>query len=518
MKKILLSFLMLFALVAANNAKAQCDLKFSNLIVAAVGDPISIGANKCQVTFNASFDIITNSGFKHLYFHSWLLQDYPNPPIFDCTGDHTPATDPGTSEQLGTAIDDPGKSFLDIGFEGLFDITFNPDVAVNVTSNISTVYPHDPSVVLIMPSNSPGMNAVITRKGTSDTLHFDVTNIKIIANVPCGSDVFVITDIWGSNSNAPDPKAQCYICGFGQTSGEPQIALQKLCNQVPFQYSIRLTTSVQTDLHVVFRIYADDLDGIPEPGGDDSLLFTSGVITINSSTQFNSGLVTLPGDFCCSPPWSQWGIFAIVTGAEFANEIRTPVIEEACALNPLPVSLRSFTASRNSSTVNLNWETVTEENSKGFNIQRNLGNGWEQIGFVETKAINGNSSSLLSYAFSDLNNHAKGLSQYRLQQVDIGGKFAYSQIRSVRATAQKGKTIIYPNPSNDGKVNVVFEDKDVSRNVSLTDMNGRIIKQWKNILSNTLQIENLISGFYTLRIVNSETGEQIVEKIVVKNR
>lgn len=497
---------------------AQCDLKFANLIVAAVGDPVPIGANKCQVTFNASFDIITNSGFKHLYFHSWLLQDYPNPPVFDCTNDHTPARDPGTSEQLGTAIDDPGKSFLDIGFEGLFDITFNPDVAVNVTSNISTVYPHDPSVVLIMPSNSPGMNAVITRKGTSDTLHFVVTNIKIIANVPCGSNVFVKTDVWGSNSNAPDPKAQCYICGFGQTTGEPQIALQKLCNQVPFQYSIRLTTSAQTDLHVVYRIYADDLDGIPEPGGDDSLLFTSGVITINSSTQFNTGLVTLPGDFCCSLPWSQWGIFVIVTGAEFANEVSTPVIEEACAANPLPISLRSFAASRNSSTVNLKWETVTEENSEGFNIQRNLGNGWEKIGFVETRAINGNSSTLLSYTFSDLNNNARGLSQYRLQQVDIDGKFAYSQIRSVRATGQKSETIIYPNPTNDGKINVVFENRDASRNVSLTDLNGRVIKQWKNVLSNTLHIENLLTGFYTLRIINSETGEQIVEKIVVKNR
>ena len=49
-------------------------------------------------------------------------------------------------------------------------------------------------------------------------------------------------------------------------------------------------------------------------------------------------------------------------------------------------------------------------------------------------------------------------------------------------------------------------------------MNGRVIRQLKNVLSNTLQIENLMSGFYTLRIINSETGGQIVEKIVVKNR
>jgi hypothetical protein len=192
-------------------------------------------------------------------------------------------------------------------------------------------------------------------------------------------------------------------------------------------------------------------------------------------------------------------------------------VAQSCAT--LPVNLKLFTAARtNSSTVNLKWETAQEENSKGFDIQRKLSNGgWETIGYVETKAINGNSGSPLSYEFTDINS-AKGITQYRLRQLDINGKQSYSLIRSVRGNGQKGKTIVFPNPSNDGKVNVVFEDKDVSRIVSLTDMNGRIIRQWKNVLSNTLQIENLISGFYTLRIINSETGEQIVEKIVVKNR
>jgi hypothetical protein len=58
----------------------------------------------------------------------------------------------------------------------------------------------------------------------------------------------------------------------------------------------------------------------------------------------------------------------------------------------------------------------------------------------------------------------------------------------------------------------------VPRDISLVDMSGRVIKQWKKVLSNNLQIDNLVSGFYTLRIINTETNEQLVEKIVVKNR
>lgn len=514
MKKFLL-FLLSGALFF-NSVNAQCDLSFPNLARAFSSDITPLGPNKCQYTINVSFDIVTNSGFKYLFFHSWLLQDYPNPPIFDCSG-NTPAVNPGTSAQLGTAIDDPGKSFNDIGFVNLNTLALTANTPVDVTANVATTYPHDPSVVLNSPLNSPGLTATVTRINNSDTLHFDITNLKIIVNTPCGTPVIIKTDIWGSNSNAPDPKAQCYICGIGQSFGIPAISLQKVCTSVPFQYSIGLTSVLSSDIHVVYRIYADDLDGVKEPGGDDSLLFTSDTVIVSSSTSFNSGLVNLPGDFCCVEPYSLWGIYAEVTAREFSNTISTPVIEQACAAT-LPITLRTFTATRNNSTVLLKWETVIEENSRGFYIERNIGNGiWQTLGFVATKATNGNSNSLLSYEYSDLND-AKGITQYRLRQVDIDGKHAYSPIRAVRAGGQKGKTIVYPNPSSDGKVNVVFPDINTTRDVSLMDMNGRIIKQWKGVANNNIQIDNLMAGFYTVRIIDTETGEQSVEKIIVKKR
>ena len=519
MKKFLLFlFLISGALFSFNPLKAQCDLTFPNLARAFSTDVTSLGPNKCQYTINVSFDIVTNSGFKYLFFHSWLLEDYPNPSIFNCAG-NTPAANPGTSIQLGTAIDEPGKSINDIGFTNLNSLTFAPNTPVNVTANIATTYPHDASVVLNSPLNSVGMTATVTRLNSSDTLHFDITNLKVIVNTPCGTPLIIKTDIWGSNSNAPDPKAQCYICGLSQSFGVPVIALQKKCDVAPFQYAIGLTSAISTNLHVVYKIYADDLDGVKEPSGDDSLLFVSDTVIVSSSSSFSSGFVNLPGDFCCVEPLSLWGIYAEVTAREFDNTLSTPVIEPACAsLGTLPVSLRSFTAARNNSNVLLKWETATEENSRGFYIERNLGNNvWQTLGFVPTKAMNGNSTSLLNYEYPDINN-AKGITQYRLRQIDINGKQAYSPIRAVRAGGQKGKTIVYPNPSNDGKVNVVFADVNTIRDVSLMDMNGRVIKQWKGVANNNILIDNLIAGFYTIRIIDTETGEQTVEKIVVKKR
>ena len=518
MKKVLLTlFLFSGALFLRQEVNGQCDVSFPNLVRAFSTEIQSLGPNKCQYTVDVQFEIVTNSGFKYLFFHSWLLEDYPSPSIFDCSG-NTPAADPGTREQLGTAFDEPGKSYNDLGFLNLNDMTFAPDVEVDVTANIATLYPHDPGVVLTSPLNSPGMTATVTRLGDSDTLRFSVKNMRIVLNTPCGTPVVVKTDIWGSNSNAPDPKAQCYVCGVGQSFGEPAIILRKACPEVPFQYQLILRPAGPADLHVVYRLYADDLDGIKEPGGDDSLLVVSDTITINSSAPFNSGLVNLPGDFCCTEPWSLWGIFVEVTAREFENTLSSPVIEEACAAGVLPVSMTTFTAARNNATVMLKWETATEQNSRGFYIERNLGkNGWQTLGYVATKAQNGNSNSLLTYTYTDIND-AKGITQYRLRQMDVDGKHSYSPIRAVRAGGQKEKTIVYPNPSVDGRVNIVFTNVDAPRDVSLTDMNGRVIKQWKGVRTNNIQIENLQAGFYTVRILDTDSGEQIVEKIIVKKR
>jgi hypothetical protein len=185
----------------------------------------------------------------------------------------------------------------------------------------------------------------------------------------------------------------------------------------------------------------------------------------------------------------------------------------------LPVHLTYFNAKRsNTSSVGLTWQTAQELNSSGFEIQRQVGSGgWQIVGFVSSQALNGNSSSLLSYGFSDLNN-AKGITQYRLRAVDIDANSKFSEIRAVRGEGQAGKIIVYPNPSFDGKVKVVFEDVNGSRDVSLTDMSGRLIKQWTGITNNNLQIDNITPGYYSLRVVIRETGEQSIEKIVVNKR
>ncbi len=76
--------------------------------------------------------------------------------------------------------------------------------------------------------------------------------------------------------------------------------------------------------------------------------------------------------------------------------------------------------------------------------------------------------------------------------------------------------LVYPNPSNDGEVNVVFEDQ-FAKNVVVRDMSARMIKQFKNVVNN-LPIENLETGMYSIQVTDVSTAEVSVEKVIIKKR
>lgn len=177
-----------------------------------------------------------------------------------------------------------------------------------------------------------------------------------------------------------------------------------------------------------------------------------------------------------------------------------------------PVTLKSFNANRKNASVSLIWETAAEQNNKGFNVQRKQGNEWQNIGFVGSKAKDGNSNNDLAYSFNDVNNF-NGVSHYRLEQVDIDGKKDFSITRSVGGNGQGGKVIVYPNPGV-GRINVAFSDMNI-KDLLLSDLNGRMVRQWRNYSQSSMSIDNLQPGIYMLRITDKQSGIQSVEKLVI---
>ncbi|MGE5365165.1 MAG: T9SS type A sorting domain-containing protein [Bacteroidota bacterium] len=121
---------------------------------------------------------------------------------------------------------------------------------------------------------------------------------------------------------------------------------------------------------------------------------------------------------------------------------------KAGSLVTLPVELSSFTGELKGSSVSLKWNTATEVNNHGFEIERQIAenSGWEKIGFVEG---HGNSNSPLNYSFVDAG-APKGKLSYRLKQIDTDGKYEYSKTVEIANTVVEKFELAqnYPNPFN----------------------------------------------------------------------
>jgi hypothetical protein len=112
----------------------------------------------------------------------------------------------------------------------------------------------------------------------------------------------------------------------------------------------------------------------------------------------------------------------------------------------VPVELLSFSFSILENDVTLNWETASELNNHGFEVERSFNNtAWTTIGFKEGK---GTTTEPQSYSFFDENLYS-GNYQYRLKQVDFNGSFKYSKIVEVEITPTTfALQQNYPNPFN----------------------------------------------------------------------
>jgi hypothetical protein len=114
----------------------------------------------------------------------------------------------------------------------------------------------------------------------------------------------------------------------------------------------------------------------------------------------------------------------------------------------IPVELTSFTANVNTlGQVVLNWETATEINNQGFEIERRTESSeFRTIGFIEG---HGSTTETQSYIYTDVTAE-NGINYYRLKQIDYNGTYSYSDEVEVDVTSPLTFDLAqnYPNPFN----------------------------------------------------------------------
>ncbi|MBL1214964.1 MAG: T9SS type A sorting domain-containing protein [Ignavibacteriae bacterium] len=276
------------------------------------------------------------------------------------------------------------------------------------------------------------------------------------------------------------------------------------------------------DMVITFENY-------PEKDGDANgwitfqiILSSNGNIKIqfqNSGSSFNTdegtvGIENSDGTKGITYRYRQHGapIFSSPLAVEFAQDE-----------SGLPVELTNFSASANNNSVMLNWETATEIDNYGFEVERAIKNekvkikNWERIAFVEG---HGNSNSPKLYQYADKSS-SFGKYIYRLKQIDIDGSFEYSNIIEVDLGLPDKFELEqnFPNPFNPS-TNISFVIPQTSFvSLKVYDTIGNEVAVLVNeelqagAHNKTFDAAQLSSGIYLYSLIAGETS--IVKKMIL---
>lgn len=191
---------------------------------------------------------------------------------------------------------------------------------------------------------------------------------------------------------------------------------------------------------------------------------------------------------------------------------------------PLPVELISFSAKAVNGEVVLEWQTATEVDNYGFDIQRALTelsgqclDEWIKVGFVPG---NGNCNSIRKYSFTDKSINS-GKYFYRLRQIDTDGSFDYSPIINVEIEIPNEFALSqnYPNPFNPITTINYQIPKRGKVMLKIYDIVGKeittIVNEEKEIGNYSINFDsnNLSSGVYLYEIVVN--NYHAIKKLVI---
>ena len=176
--------------------------------------------------------------------------------------------------------------------------------------------------------------------------------------------------------------------------------------------------------------------------------------------------------------------------------------------NPLPIELIYFTAKPNEKEVSLDWATASEINNSHFDIERSAdGVNFE---YLATIKANGDGNHVTKQTYNTIDKKPyKGLSYYRLKQVDKSGEFKYATIVSVEFK-DNSFVSVFPNPAFD-KIIINTSDDYIDANLKVINNLGvEVIANNKlNTFNGTIDLSQLANGIYFVVIQNGESVENI---------
>ena len=228
--------------------------------------------------------------------------------------------------------------------------------------------------------------------------------------------------------------------------------------------------AVDLDGNVVNSVTTDDdgrylLDGIPKGYHYVEFLLPDSFMPTTASVgndTIDSDVINDGGTIMTQP-------FYVDSGDHIEN------VDLGVVAASLPLTWLGLSAEHLDSYNKVEWQTGSEINTSHFEVERSL------IGTTDFQTVGrvlaaGNSNTVETYTYDDYDVATSGLYYYRIKQIDIDGRFSYSDVVAVAVSrdSENQALSIYPNPVKDD-LQILFETNVfVSQlEIAIYDLAGR---------------------------------------------
>ena len=170
----------------------------------------------------------------------------------------------------------------------------------------------------------------------------------------------------------------------------------------------------------------------------------------------------------------------------------------------------------------ISWETAQEVNVSHYEVERSLFNTDDFVSVGDRiQPLPGHNINKI-YSALDRDNQKSGVYYYRIKQVDLDGKYAYSKTVSIRNN-QNIDVQIYPSPAVQKTTASIQLPKEDEVSISIFDANGRFIRELmvassldKGSHNLELDLTGLTSGVYSIGITIG--GEIMHKKLIILDK
>ncbi len=208
----------------------------------------------------------------------------------------------------------------------------------------------------------------------------------------------------------------------------------------------------------------------------------------------NNDLYILQNDFTLThlASFSIGGICGDLTSCNYPFSILAVTFENVSA------------TSTDDKTVSVSWSVSEQKNNKGYYVEQSIdGSSWNELGFVASKASEGNAR----YQFTD-NNPQLGINYYRIHEVDLDGSGIYSEIKTVSLQNVANNIKLWPNPARDAIKIQNNNDNSIAR---IYSQSGSLVSEIRlKSGTNSISVSSLAFGAYIVNVreANGQTYNQ----------